>query len=88
MDYPLEFIQRVKAEYPKNLELHRLLEAGSLDVTEHLKVRLMSYDPHRILSIFRGLGTRLGLDELTRQCSEYVRRMDLYYEWQRNYLLK
>lgn len=88
MDYPLEFVQRVKAEYPKNFELHALLEAGSLNVTEHLKVKLASYDPYRILGIFRSLGMRLGLDELNRQCSEYVRRMELYYEWQRKYLLK
>lgn len=83
MDYPKDFVQRVKAEYPEKTDLHQLLDAGSLDLNEYFKVRLTAYTPQDILAVLRSRGASAGGDELWRQCSEYERRMDLYYEWQR-----
>ncbi len=77
--YPVEFVAKVKAEYPNHFIIHRLIDEGGHEVGEWLKQPLMSLSPDEVLEHICG-GTIYILKEKLKR---YKRRIALYYEWQR-----
>ncbi|MBI2099125.1 hypothetical protein HYT45_01780 [Candidatus Uhrbacteria bacterium] len=76
--YPAEFVERVKVEYPDHVIIHRLLDQNSHEVGEWLKAPLMSLNPDDVLEHICGETIYILKEEIKR----YRRRLALYYEWQ------
>ncbi len=76
MRYPLEFIARVKKEFPDEPHLWRLAEIHSKDLPILLKPCLESLNPREILAYLKAGRA----DELKVWCEAHLRRVDLYYE--------
>lgn len=76
MQYTVEFMERLKAEFPNEPHLHKMAECGSKDLSLLIKPGLDSLTPAKILEFLNG-----GyVDELQAYCEAYERRLALYYE--------
>ncbi len=76
--YPIDFINRVKAEFPDWDELHRALDAGSDFVGRYLDdSRHFSMKPQEIIQCFED-GKQ---DEVLEAAKEADRIGKLYTEW-------
>lgn len=78
MEYPEEFVKKVKAEYPRLVGLHEGLNDGKFFVGYYLKNNChFEMKPTNIVAAFDE-----GREHEVREAAEKaVRREQLYHEW-------
>lgn len=82
MEYPKEFIERVKEEYPDWGELHESLEQGTIFVGQYLKDKVgFEMSATQIVIAFNE-GRQREVKEAAERC---VRREKLRDEWAKIY---
>lgn len=78
MEYPKEFVEKVKAEYPNWKELHEKLERGDIRVGSHLAEKSnLGMGPDEIVKAFNE-GRQEDVKKSAEQC---VRRKKLLVKW-------
>jgi len=78
IDYPEDFIKRVKHEYPNIPELHQKLDEGSVWVGLMLQKEIsISMRPSDIVKTFK----EGHADEIKKTAEQAIRREALYKEW-------
>lgn len=75
MEYPKEFIEKCKAEYPELTNLHELLNSGNLFAGRYLDDSCSTSIP--IQTILEAK----SLNELQKKAKIQERRVALYVEW-------
>jgi len=80
MEYPKEFVDKVKAEFPNLEELHRALDRGNISVGAYLEAsRRFWMSPEEIVRAFNEGRSR----ELKNTAEKVIRCKKLFSEWWR-----
>jgi len=76
INYPQDFIDKIKNEYPDWLYLHDLLNNGDESAGNYLAHDFQSYYvyPHIIIQ-------SSNFEELKEMAAKYLRRQEIYFEW-------
>lgn len=78
--YPAEFVARVKAAFPTNPRLHRLLDLNSGEVKQYLEGH-SDYIPVSVVVLEQALTDPASGEELLAKVRLHRERAQLYREW-------